>query len=177
MLLVFFSILLQQKQRKKQMVYTIIHIQYIWKSNVFLVVLLLDIEMLNWNMVKTKSYHGKKKWKACSLSLKEIFRICNLAGSKTYIFLCCRMIQMQKITNGHAQWEYWPLENLKGFYISKKWLQNRNKIEKQLASNHLYQPVFMPMKSQYYIPGSTTQSFIFHSRTPFYWVECLQPTA
>ena len=119
----------------------------------------------------------KKKWRTCSLSLKEMFRICNLAGSKTYIFLCCRMIQMQKITNGHAQWEYWPLENFKGFYISKKWLQNRNKIEKQLASNHLYQPVFMPMKSQYYIPGSTTQSFIFHSRTPFYWIECLQPTA
>ena len=23
-------------------------------------------------------------------------------------------------------------------------------------------------ESQYYIPGSTTQSFIFHSRTPFY---------
>ena len=131
-------------------------------------------KMLN---VKTKSYHGKKKWKACSLSLKEMFRICNLAGSKTYIFLCCRMIQMQTITNGHAQWEYWPLENFKGFYISKKWLQNCNKIEKQLALNHLYQPVFTPMKSQFYIPGSTTQSFIFHSRTPFYWIECVQPTA
>ena len=110
-------------------------------------------------------------------SLKEMFRICNLAGSKTYIFLGCRMIQMQKITNGHAQWEYWPLEHFKGFYISKKWLQNCNKIEKQLALNHLYQPVFTPMKSQFYIPGSTTQSFIFHSRTPFYWIECVQPTA
>ena len=175
MLLVFFSILLRQKQRKNK-IYIIIYIQYIWKSNVFLVVLSLDIEMLDWNMVKTKTLSWKKKWKACSLSLKEMFRICNLAV-KHFFFLCCRMIQVQKITNGHAQWEYWPLENFKGFYISKKWLQNRNKIEKQLASNHLYQPVFMPMKSQYYIPGSTTQSFIFHSRTPFYWIECLQPTA
>ena len=142
----------------------------------FLVVLSLDIEMLDWNMVKTKTLSWKKKWKACSLSLKEMFRICNLAVKQIF-FLCCRLIQMQKITNGYAQWKYWPLKNFKGFYISKKWLQNRNKIEKQLASNHLYQPVFMPMKSQYYIPGSTTQSFIFHSRTPFYWIECLQPTA
>ena len=128
---------MRQKQRKKQKVYTIIHIQYIWKSNVFLLVLSIDIEMLDRYMVKTKSYHGKKKWKACSLSLKEMFRICNLAV-KHIFFHCCRMIQMEKITNGHAQWEYWPLENFKGFYISKKWLQNRNKIEKQLALNHYY---------------------------------------
>ena len=105
----------------------------------FLVVLSLDIEMLDWNMVKTKTLSWKKKWKACSLSLKEMFRICNLAV-KHIFFHCCRMIQMQKITNGHAQWEYWPLENFKGFYISKKWLQNCNKIEKQLTLNHFYRP-------------------------------------
>ena len=118
MLLVFFSILLRQKQRKKQKVYTIIHIQYIWKSNVFFRVLSLDIEMLDWNMVKTKTLSWKKKWKACSLSLKEMFRICNLAV-KHIFFHCCRMIQMQKITNGHAQWEYWPLENFKFLYFKE----------------------------------------------------------
>ena len=107
-------------------------------------------------MIKTKSLSWKKKWKACSLSWKEMFRICNLAVK--HIFLCCRMIQMRKITNGHAQWEYWHLENFKSFYITKKWLQSCNKVKKQLTLNHLYQPVFMPVKSQYYILGSTMQS-------------------
>ena len=41
------------------------------------------------------------------------------------------------------------------FILQRNDLQNCNKIEKQLTLNHLYQPVFLPMKSQYYIPGST----------------------
>ena len=30
------------------------------------------------------------------------------------------MIQMQKITNGHAQWEYWLLKKFQGFLYYKE---------------------------------------------------------
>ena len=84
--LVFFSFLLRQKQREKQKVYTIIHIRYVYlKEQCFLVVLSLHTEMLDWNMVKTKTLSWKK-WKACSLSSKEMFRICNLAVKHFSLF-------------------------------------------------------------------------------------------
>ena len=127
----------------------LIHIRYVYlKEQCFLVALSLDTEMLDWSMVKTKTLSWKK-WKACSLSLKEMFRICNLAVKHFSLFQKDSDVEDYERT---CAMEILPLKKFKRFlyYLLKKWLQNCNKIEKQLTLNHFYQPVFMPMKSQYY---------------------------